>query len=690
MNKYVLAVVSSIWAVCVLEGNSAMTIVIPETPSVSEEFAAEELKYHLEKATGKTLPVVNEAETPAQGRRFFIGNVKALSRIGIEYSRFNVDERILKGMGGDIYFAGGEAKWIDESMKNKMRHCLTYYGFGGGGTLYAVYDFLERDMGVRWIWPGELGEMIPAVSVPFLDGVERRGAEPLLYRIINGDPEAVFVASKRIMGWKDVDNARKNLRLRRLWLTRNRIGRSVVYRSGHAFEDWYIRFKNHPEYFAMQPSGLRGRFSDLRPCEARNKYYPLCVSNTNVHDIIVSDWERANRDAIKEGRRPLNINCCENDSPGFCVCSGCRAWDAADPRFKTHPYWKGEIKDVKCSNRGVMAKEQWGEDGEAIEGTSPPSVTDRYVRFSNTVLAKARKVYPKAELVAYSYSNYRYPPVETRLSDGILISFVPGIIFPYSKKKSDEFRNDWSAWCRKGATRMFYRPNYMHGGGSMPYSQAARMAEDINFAYASGAMIAISQDSILGAWSAQAMKNYVAVRILREPDATYGKMSEEFYSAFGAAAEDVRRYCDMLGALDSRFEVDEWSKIGRENRSKKGSPGGGWSNFVLNIANLYSEGWFANADDILLSASGKVDGRERERVEFLRKGLHDGLLTYRTRVAQKSGNETAFKAAFDAMVGYRAEVESEGICAWGYFARVEADHAGWPHVALGYGKSADK
>ena len=97
-----------------------------------------------------------------------------------------------------------------------------------------------------------------------------------------------------------------------------------------------------------------------------------------------------------------------------------------------------------------------------------------------------------------------------------------------------------------GATQMFYRPNYMHNGGNMPYSSAKRMADDMNFAYAHG-MIAIDQDSLNGAWSAQAMKNYVAARVLREPDATYGKMSAEFYSAFGG-------YNGSLGARDS-FEL---------------------------------------------------------------------------------------------------------------------------------------
>ena len=32
------------------------------------------------------------------------------------------------------------------------------------GTLLAVYNFLDCQMGVRWLWPGKLGEVVPKVS----------------------------------------------------------------------------------------------------------------------------------------------------------------------------------------------------------------------------------------------------------------------------------------------------------------------------------------------------------------------------------------------------------------------------------------------------------------------------------------------------------------------------------------------
>ena len=32
------------------------------------------------------------------------------------------------------------------------------------GTLFAVYDVLDNDLGVRWLWPGKSGEFVPPIN----------------------------------------------------------------------------------------------------------------------------------------------------------------------------------------------------------------------------------------------------------------------------------------------------------------------------------------------------------------------------------------------------------------------------------------------------------------------------------------------------------------------------------------------
>lgn len=682
--KYAIAIsVLAVNVALLAKEYRGVVIVLPERPTFSEGFAAKELQYHLEKATDKIVPVLPESKADEGGNRFYVGNVNALTNAGCRYVDFLAEERLVKGVNGDVYLVGGELPDFDRRVSTFGYK--SSYGLAGGGTLYAVYDFLENEMGVRWIWPGELGEVIPRKAIPLMDGVERRGREPLLKRMLRGDLEGsrrISIAN-RLWGWKHPVNARRAMEAKRLWLTRNRTGSRRDFMFGHAFIDWHKRFKERPEVFAMQPTGLRGRFAGTDAEDDINKYYPLCVANPKVHDIIVAGWTQSNKERFAPNVQPPYINCCENDSAAFCICSKCRSWDAADPLFDKSPYWSGAIKDVTTKDRFAMCKIVWEGEGELARGHNPPSVTDRYVRFYNAVLEKARAVHPLAEVCAYAYVNYREPPKEVRVSDGVVISYVPAISFPYAKESSEVFRKAWAGWNKMGATQMFYRPNYMHNGGNMPYSSAKRMADDMNFAYAHG-MIAIDQDSLNGAWSAQAMKNYVAARVLREPDATYGKMSAEFYSAFGAAAEQVREYCEMLEALNDRFSKDEWAEIGKRNRTVHGGVGGSGPTFALTAADLYSEEWFAAADALLVSASAKVAGQEKARVEFLRKGLKDGLYTYRTRVAQKTGDAAVFKAAFKDLVEYRASIEADNVLELAHFCDMEASYSGWPHAQQRY------
>ena len=153
-------------------------IMLPEKPTGSERFAAQELRYHLEKATGEALTIVFEPKKADAGRRYFVGRVAALAAVGVDPAAFRAEERLVKGVGNDVCFVGGEIPDFD-ALRARSSDWETY-GYAGGGTLYAVYDFLEKDMGVRWLWPGELGEVIPRRAVPALGEEERKALPPTI------------------------------------------------------------------------------------------------------------------------------------------------------------------------------------------------------------------------------------------------------------------------------------------------------------------------------------------------------------------------------------------------------------------------------------------------------------------------------------------------------------------------------
>ena len=56
-------------------------------------------------------------------------------------------------------------------------------GRGDRGTVYAVYDFLENDIGCRWLQPGQDGDFVPRLSEIRLKAGRREETPVFAFRI---------------------------------------------------------------------------------------------------------------------------------------------------------------------------------------------------------------------------------------------------------------------------------------------------------------------------------------------------------------------------------------------------------------------------------------------------------------------------------------------------------------------------
>ncbi|MBQ2632558.1 MAG: hypothetical protein IJG13_22995, partial [Kiritimatiellae bacterium] len=155
-------------------GKPFVDIVTPVKAKGVEKYAAEELKHHMDKAFGCSFVIVTEDSIAgsAHGAHIFVGATAAAGRAGLLGRELTKDERIVKTVGGNLYLLGSDSDVRYEQI-----------GDTGGvmklGTLYAAYDFLETELGVYWIWPGETGEVIPKRRALVLDRIDRGGVEPL-------------------------------------------------------------------------------------------------------------------------------------------------------------------------------------------------------------------------------------------------------------------------------------------------------------------------------------------------------------------------------------------------------------------------------------------------------------------------------------------------------------------------------
>lgn len=665
-------------------------IVIPEKAGMTEKYAAEELKYHLDRITGGSFSVIGEGKLSGSSHKshVFIGATAAAKAAGLLERPYGLEERRLATRGNGLYLLGGDR---DGSVMGSVWAATCH------GTLYAVYDFLEKEGGVKWIWPGELGEVIPRKPDFSFPAIDRSGVEPLERRDFSG-----FITSLPSIEGKDsypfLFNGFADRAVRRRYyadvkkfMLRHRVGARKRIYCGHTFGQYWKRFgKTHPEYFNLLPNGRR---EPLKGDEDGTEV-TMCVSEPGLWKQVAADgvaWLRKN----SSGATPWEpyVNCCENDTPGMCTCSRCRAWDPPDPRFAKSDYWNLSGKDPLTSHNRFprLCDVRWGELGTTYPSMpEPPDVSDRYLNFYNNVLAEVRKILPEGGVCAYAYSNYAAPPVRTKVADGVLIEYVPRTYFPYSAEESRHLRREWDGWRKAGAKKMSFRPNYLHAGGNFPLDSGRRMTADFAYAAKRG-MVICYFDSLRDSWATQTAMYYSLLRVIRDPDCTYERSLAELTSAFGPAAGQVRRYFAFIEKFCDSITYDRFRKIGYENHLPgcKTYPGGGHNCWAYVVADLYPDSFFAEGEALLAAArrAARKDATVLRRVEFLCKGLKDAKLTREVRKAQKAWNATGrkdaslkakFEESFRVMREYRASIEGDNIANYDVHGRPEKN-MGWPY-----------
>ena len=125
-------------------GQPVAVVVVSDSAEPIAVYAADELVLHIEKATGARLDVVEESRVPAEAEtRIFVGSTTAARHVGIAPNSLPSEKAVVRIEPGAAYIVGrdGPGHPLDEFNPNS-------------GTLWGVYEFLEREMGVRWIWPG--------------------------------------------------------------------------------------------------------------------------------------------------------------------------------------------------------------------------------------------------------------------------------------------------------------------------------------------------------------------------------------------------------------------------------------------------------------------------------------------------------------------------------------------------------
>ena len=495
------------------KGQARAVIIIPEKPSSVVENAARVLRDHIKQMSGVELPIRTEDRitgSPSQDQPWIlVGEGKFAEKLGLTS----------KGLG-----AGG----IFQEAKGNV---LTLFGTDAqtpsdpNGSRYAVTGFLEEKLGVRYLWPGVLGKVVPRRETIIVADFQNRFTPKLAQRRIRsmGYHDRIQVGLDRL-GFTRADYERLLHDAQRTqlespdWFGWHRLGGTLNLSGGHAFAHLWEKYgKDHPEWFALQPDGSRDQSKN--PDRAR-----LCVSNP---DLIVA----IAKEKIEElTRNPalLGVSIAPNDGgrPTFCACPKCEALDSAKGR-------KVLLWDFSKGTR---------RDFEHV------SLTDRMVSFWNAIAEKVAKAHPDKLLVVDAYSVYAAPPVERKLHPNLVVRFAP---LDYSSEDyRQESLREWDSWS-KAAKRIYFRPNLMLAGrrDGMPLLYVHKFGKDFRY-LANHGMMGTDFDSCCHNWATQGLNYYLAARLHWNPEQDVDALVDDFCQAgFGPAAKSVRRYFDGLEAL---------------------------------------------------------------------------------------------------------------------------------------------
>jgi hypothetical protein len=598
------------------EGSPTSVIVTARRPQESQALAALELQEHLQTMSGATVPIVAEDELQAstRGVRILVGASGLTRQLGMDPKSMEPESFVIKTTEDALILVGEDAGGSNPRM----------------GTLWAVYDFLQDQLGCRWIWPGEIGRVVPhrpTVAIGRLDIRETPEIKIRGFRMTAQEKHRVAYEREGLGQFLEFGAAYDAISEdERVWLRRMRMGRSFKLSYGHAFTDWWEKFgQTQPEIFALQPNGRRGPRRSSQP-----DFVKMCVSNPQLWELQLDRI----RKYAEQGARGLWINTCENDgSGGFCVCPRCRAWDA-DPNRQLEslpPVEDGSEVDV-------------GDDA----GELPEVLSDRYARWYNELARRARELDPEARVVAYAYSRYRSPPSKiARIEPNVWIGYVGFNAYPRPESYRRMSTGEWQGWSQRGAT-VYLRSNSMfYCGEGAPYIVTRQLVEDLQFQVQHG-LRAVDFDCLQGYWATTGPSYYVLARMLWDTEADPRRVLDEFYGAFGPMSGVAREYFDYWERFTESLGNDpEFFDLRRPDRLRA-------------YPARYTADVLERARAILDQAKPlqhQASPAERERFRNLELGLEHGRLL----VQALQDGKTANGPEGEALMAFRRQIATRNV-----------------------------
>ena len=501
-------------------GEPVAQIVTPAEPTATEQFAAEELQSYLRQISGATLTIATEPDA-AEGPRLLIGRTQAGLALPVEGDE--TEAFIVLCAGDDLILRGT----------------------GDRGTLYAVYDFLERDLGCRWLGPGPLWESIPSAGTIDIGALDRTESPDMRYRYLrmtyDNETREPFADC---LSWA----GKQRINIGAGW-PQEELPESFVKRGG--FRAWMaphviqhaldpdVYFEEHPEWYA-----LRGGERVKMPKAGTQQ---VCTTNPDVVEAVA-----AKLGEMFDARPEVDfMGLGQGDGTAFCECEACTALDTGE-------IWPYQDKQL-------------------------PVITERWLSFCNAVARKLQVTHPGKKIYTLAYhQTFRPPdPAVIRPEPNLMIQVVNSrpnyVCFVHRFEaegcpRHEKFRDGIERWVDMTPAGVTVYEYVIHSTFcSMPYAAPRKFIDDIRYLRRIGVVGYEGQSSPI-IWGTYGIIHYAIAKATWDSSVDADELVRDYCDhAFGPGSEAMQRfYATIERSLEEADHITDgvWTWMTEENMAE--------------------------------------------------------------------------------------------------------------------------
>ena len=546
-----------------------LCILLDEEPTVSSAFAARELQFFLEKSMGIELPIF-KGDLPDNSLPICVGESSFTRKLGIDVRSFEEQEYTIEIHKSYVILAGKDQVSATENVnlgndilfKKEQTASLFDYGKANGesgseqilipgiyelqGSCYAVYDFLEQFLGVRWYGPHPDNIVIPEHDTLLLPPSNIKRSPAMKYRAGTGfggtmNKDLFFNPSPEMYQLYD----------RRLRAGGEKWG------SNHSFRSFMDRFLTKNKEESELHEAYRPEFFAVGQHKGERQ---LCYTNKALIAQVAEDaCDYFDGNPPKGGQVAIGdyFALVPHDNANWCKCENCQKLLELNKDFRQGDHFSSGM------------------------------ASDYLFHFVNEVAKLVKLKHPDKKIASLAYWVYAYLPREIQLESNISVApcLQPRNYWAPKIKQNDIFF--YKQWINesKESKRPIYLWNYycfptergdILGFNVFPGFSAHCLAEQIKM---------YAEDGVRGVFLCgvgEQLDYYITMKLYDNPQQDVDTLLDEFFTAyFGNSAvpmkhfyttieqryNDPNSYPEEVRTKDAQFHQDEeqaWKYLGTQ------------------------------------------------------------------------------------------------------------------------------